>query len=244
MRTASSPHLAGQGATGAPAPHRRLRYLPAVAGASYLAAWVAGLAAWPSNLALNAAASQVAASHRDHATQAVVQYLLVEGLAGVLLGIVLAAAVSTAVGGRLAVWARPAAVLGAVAVVISVTQSVLGVLLTSAATDHDVARAGDLFAAVNRLDGVKMLALSLAAAYLAVRLAPDRPSPRWLRVLAALAAVSLAVSGVTYLFLLNALSGTVYLAGPLLLAWVTGTGIWLTVAGGRRARALVGGRPV
>jgi hypothetical protein len=239
MKTASSPHLDEQHATGqrAPAPRPRLRYLPAVAGVSYLAAWVTGLAVWPSNLALNAAASQVAASHRAHATQAVVQYLLVEGVAGLLLGLVLAAAVSTVRGGRLAVWARPAAVLGAVAVVISVTQSLLGLLLTSAATHHEVSRTGDLFTAVNRLDGVKMLALSLAAAYLAVRLAPARPAPRWLRVLAALAAVSLAVSGVTYLLLANALSGTVYLSGPLLLAWVTGTGIWLTASAGRRAQA-------
>jgi hypothetical protein len=241
MKTASHPQL-GQDAAGAPAPHRRLRYLPAVAGASYLTAWVAGLATWPSNLALNAAASQVAASHREHAAQAVVQYLLVEGLAGVLLGVVLAVAVSTVRSGRLAIWARPAAVLGGIAAVISVTQSVLGVLLTSASTHHEVARAGDLFVAVNRLDGVKMLALSLTAAYLAIRLAPGRPAPRWLRVLAVLAAVSLAASGVTYLFLLNGLSGTVYLSGPLLLAWITGTGIWLTASGRRPARA--GGQPV
>lgn len=241
MKTASHPQL-GRGAPGTPAPLRRLRYLPAAAGAGYLAAWVAGLAAWPSNLALNAAASQVATSHRDHAAQAVVQYLLVEGLAGILLGAVLAVAVSTMRGGRLAVWARPAAVLGGIAAVISVTQSVLGVLLTSASAHHEVGRAGDLFIAVNRLDGVKMLALSLTAAYLAVRLAPGRPAPRWLRVLAVLAAVPLAVSGVTYLFLLNGLSGTVYLSGPLLLAWITGTGIWLSTSGRRPAR--VGGQPV
>jgi hypothetical protein len=226
-------------AAGAPAVSR-LRWLPAVAGASYLTAWVAGLAAWPANLALNAAASQVATSHREHAAQAVVQYLLVEGLAGVLFALVLAVAVSSRRSGRRTVWARPAAVLGVVAAVISVTQSVLGLLLTSASTHHHAARAGHLFVAVNRLDGVKMLALGAVAAYLAVRPAPDRPAPRWLRVLAAAAAVSLAVSGVTYLFLLNASSATVYASGPLLLAWITGTGIWLTVSAGRRAA----GQPV
>jgi hypothetical protein len=241
MKTAPHPQPEA-GAAGVAVPRGRLRYLPAVAGASYLTAWIAGLATWPSNLALNAAAGQVAASHRDHAAQAVVQYLLVEGLAGVLLGAVLVVAVSTVRSGRLVIWARPAAVLGATAAVISVTQSVLGVLLTSASAHHEVTRAGDLFTAVNRLDGVKMLALSLTAAYLAVRLAPGRPAPRWLRVLAVLAAVSLALSGVTYLLLLNTLSGTVYLSGPLLLAWITGTGIWLTVSARRPAGA--GGQAV
>jgi hypothetical protein len=44
-----------------------------------------------------------------------------------------------------------------------------------------------------------------------------------------LAAVSLIVSGVSYLLLANALAWTVYFSGPLLLLWITATGIWLTV---------------
>src|SRR5580692_10223482 len=60
-------------------------YLPAAAGVAYLAAWAAGLAVWPVNLALNATAAQVAASYRANPAEAVAQYLLTEGLAGILL---------------------------------------------------------------------------------------------------------------------------------------------------------------
>jgi hypothetical protein len=214
----------------------RLAYLPAVAGVGYLVAWLAGLAAWPANLALNATSAQVAASHQAHHAAATIQYLLVEGLAGLLLGVVLACAVVSARPGRLVVHARPAAVLGGIAVVISVGQCVLGLLLVAAATGHDVSRAGDLYALVNRLDGVKMLALAGTAGYLASRPEPARLLPRWLRITAAVTAVALAASGVTYLLLVNALAGTVYVSGPLLLAWVTGTGLWLTVAARRGER--------
>lgn len=195
-------------------------------------AWVAGLAAWPSNLALNASSAQVAASHRAHAAPAVTQYLLVEGVAGLLLGVVLAAAWVSAAGRRPGWTARAAGVLGAGAVLVSLTQSVLGLILTAAATNHEIARAGDLFGVVDRLDGVKMLALAGVAAWLAVRFgAHQRPRqlPRWLQAAAVLAAVSLIVSGVSYLLLANALAWTVYFSGPLLLLWITATGIWLTV---------------
>jgi hypothetical protein len=213
-----------------------LAYLPAVAGVGYLVAWLAGLAAWPANLALNATSAQVATSHQAHHAAAATQYLLVEGLAGLLLGVVLACAVVSARRGRLVVHARPAAVLGGIAVVISVGQCVLGLLLVAAATGHDVSRAGDLYGLVNRLDGVKMLALAGTAGYLASRLDPARPLPRWLRVTAVVTAVALVASGVTYLLLANALAGAVYVAGPLLLIWVTGTGLWLTVAARRGER--------
>jgi hypothetical protein len=206
---------------------------PAVAGVGYLAAWVTGLAVWPSNLAVNATSAQVTAAYQAHQAVAAVQYLLVEGLAGILLGAVLTAVVrATAHGPRLA-GVRPAAVLGAVAVTISLLQCVLGLLLVAAASD--ASRAGVLFELVNRLDGVKMLALAGTAAWLAARRGLARRDngarlPRWLRIVTGLAAVALASSAVAYLLLAASLAGLVYLAGPLLLAWITATGILLTVS--------------
>jgi hypothetical protein len=67
--------------------------MPAIAAVTYVAAWAAGLAVWPVNLPINAAGAQVAASYQAHPAQAVAQYLLAEGLAGLLLGVVLAFAV-------------------------------------------------------------------------------------------------------------------------------------------------------
>jgi hypothetical protein len=219
-------------------PRRWLRLLPAWAGICYVAAWVAGLAAWPVNLPLNAADIQVAASYRTHPVGAVSQYLLSEGVAGLLLGIVLAAAL---IGNRDRSRARPwpAIAAAADAVVISLLQAVIGMFLTAAAAHHDVARVGRLSDLVNHLDGWKMLALAAVAAYLAGRRSWDRHPPAWLRAVAALTAAALVVSGLAYLLLANPLAWTVYLSGPLLLLWIAATGIWLT----RSSPAPGAGRP-
>ena len=216
---------------------RRFRW-PAVAGAGYLAAWVAGLAVWPSNLAVNASSTQVSAAYQGHQAVAAVNYLLVEGLAGLLLGAVLTAVLRAAGRGPRLSGVRPVAVLGAVAVLISLLQCVLGQILVASASD--AARAGTLFALINRLDGVKMLALAGTAAWLAARRGvtvrdTGARLPRWLRITAGLAAVALAGSGVAYLLLAQSGAGLVYVSGPLLLLWVTGTGIWLTVSHHRAA---------
>jgi hypothetical protein len=212
--------------------HRRGRgwraRVPAWAGLAYLAAWVAGLAAWPTNLALNATSAQVAAAHRAHVAGAATQYLLVEGLAGLLLGVVLAAGLlggrrAQAVAGR-----RTAIGLGALAVLASLVQCGLGLAVIAAATEHRMAAGGELFALVNRLDGVKMLALAgVAACFIATR-NPAARQPRWLAVTAVAMAVALVASGVTYVALANPLAWTAFVSGPLLLIWVAGTGIWLT----------------
>lgn len=231
--SATAPATAGR-VTG-----RRRAYLPASAAVTYLAAWVAGLAAWPVNLALNASAVQVTAAFRRHPAEALVQFLLVEGLAGLLLGIVLAAAFLRRP--RRAVRSLVPVVAGAVAVVTSVLQCVIGLVLTAAAASHDSARCSDLEALVNRLDGVKMLALAIVAVCLAV----SSGLPRWLRVLSALLAVAIAVSGCAYLVLANVLAWTAYISGLLLLAWVTSVGIWVTATlrAGDRARPRPAARP-
>ena len=114
------------------------------------------------------------------------------------------------------------------AVAVSLLQAVVGMFLIAAATHHDIARAGGLSNLVNRLDGAKMLALAAVAVYLSARGTWDRRLPNWLRALAAAAAAALAVSGVDYLLLANSVAWTVYISGPLLLAWLAATGIWLT----------------
>jgi hypothetical protein len=240
MMTASTPPSTpdaaiGSGPVSSGARERSwLSYLPAYAGVGYLVAWIAGLAAWPSNLALNATSAQVTASYRTHSGPAAVQYLLVEGLAGLLLGVVLGFVVlssrasSVRASSVRASRFLPVAVLGAAAVAISLAQCVLGLVLIAAASRQDVSRAGELSTLVSRLDGLKMLALAGVAAYLAVRAVTGRLTPRWLRAVAALTALALLASGCTYLLLANALAWTVYISGPLLLIWITGTGIRLT----------------
>jgi hypothetical protein len=204
-------------------------YLPGGAGVAYLVAWVAGLAAWLSNLPLNASAAQTAASYAAHQGQAAVQYLLVEGLAGVLLGIVLGCAVRSAAGrGQVGAKVRGAAVLAVVAVVTSVAQCVIGLVLVAAAAGHDVTRCGDLSDLVNRLDGVKMLALAATGACLAAVGGPAPVLPRWLRVVTVPFIIALVASGCAYLALSQSLAWTAYVSGLLLLLWVTSLGVTLT----------------
>jgi hypothetical protein len=207
-------------------------YLPGAAGLAYVVAWAAGLGAWPVNLALNATAGQTAAAYRAHPSGAVVQYVLVEGLAGVLLGVVLACVLRAGrdrVGGRVA---GPAA-LSAIAVITSLSQCVIGLLAAAAAASGHTVDCGSLSDLVNRLDGVKMLALAAAAAWIAV----SGPAlPRWLRALAVPLGLALIASGYAYLTLSNALAWTAYVSGPLLLLWVAGAGIALTVRRRRRSR--------
>jgi hypothetical protein len=228
---------------GPPARRTGLRtYLPGLAGAAYLVAWITGLAAWPSNLPLNATAAQTTAAHAAHAAQAVTQYLLVEGLAGLLLGVVLGSAlIAQRRGSRTprpgggsglrsaGTAALATAALAVVAVGISLVQCVLGLLLTSAAAAHDVSRAGDRFTWVNHLDGVKMLAIAAAALLLAGSGGSAAALPRWLRVVTVPLAAALLVSASAYLALFQPLAWAVYVSGPLLLLWVTGLGIALTV---------------
>lgn len=118
-----------------------------------------------------------------------------------------------------------------VAVITSLTECVLGLLVTAAATGGHVASAGSLFEALSRLDGVKMFALPGATAWLAA----TRPAlPRWLRRVTVLVALALIASGCAYITLSNAFAWTAFVSLPLLLLWVAGAGIALTVAARRR----------
>ena len=212
-------------------------YLPGTAGVAYVVAWAAGLAVWPVNLALNATAGQVAASYRAHPAEASVQYLLIEGLAGVLLGVVLAcelrAARDRAARDRAGRRATGPAVLSAIAVLTSLTQCVIGLFITAAATGGHIASCGTLSDLVNRLDGVKMLALVGATAWIA---AMGPALPRWLRGVTVALGLALIASGYAYLALSSALAWTAYVSGPLLLLWVGSAGVALTVTARRRAR--------
>ena len=219
----------------APATSTGRARLPGAVGIAYVVTWVVGLAVWPVNLALNATAAQVAASHRAHPAEATVQYLLIEGLAALLFGFVLACVLRANRDRRSSRQIAGPAVLSAVAVIASLTQCVLGLLVTAAATGGHVATSGSLFELLNRLDGVKMLALAVAIAWLAA----TRPAlPRWLRRAAVPVALALITSGCAYVTLTNGLAWTAFVSGPLLLLWVASAGIALTVAARRRAPRL------
>ena len=220
------PRDAGTGRT--PGPGRRLGITAAVAGAAYTASWAAGLALPVPNLAVTASGGDVIARYGGHLSAVQAQFALTEGLPAIGLAIVagvLALAARRAGARRLSMIT---VVSGAIAAIISLTQYGLGVALGGAISpDRDPGAVSALFEAVNRLDGAKMLALAVLAAAAAIMAGNGGVLPRWLRYAGGVLAVTITISGVGYLLLIQALAPMAYVAGALLLVFVTGTGVAL-----------------
>jgi hypothetical protein len=200
-------------------------FLPALAGISYGIAWAGGLAAWPSNLSIDATKREIVSLYAAHQSEATAQYLVVEGLAGALLGIVLFSCIW-----RLRrcerTWTSRAAVAGGVAVAVSLLQCLLGLVLVSAASKGYSGQSGDIYQLINRLDGVKQLLLGACVLMLGVLLRTTSNYPLWLGRTAVITGIALLLSGFAYLLLWNVLAGTTFVSLPLLILWVAGTGIW------------------
>lgn len=198
---------------------------PAVAGIAYIAAWAAGLAVWPSNLDVAASGAQVVAVYTAHRVVAIIQYLLVEGLAAVALaGVVMALgqAARRRGAGRLGL---ATVIFGTGAVILSLVQCVLGLVLAdSAVPDSDAGRAAVLFDLISRMDGVKMFALAIMAVA-GIGLVRAGILPRWLGYAGVLLTAALIVSGTGYLLLSSRLATGAFVSLPFLLVWVTGAGI-------------------
>ena len=208
---------------------------PAVAGIGYSTAWVLGLAVWPSNLDVAASNVKVLATYRAHEGAALTQYVLVEGVAAIALAVVVIALGQAACRRGARGLGLAAVVAGLSAVALSLVECALGLLLArSPAADGDTDRAGRLFDLINRIDGLKMVALAVLAVA-GVGLVRGALLPRWLGYIAALLAVALIASGAGYLLLDTTLTQAVFVSGPLLLVLVTGSGI--AVSRTHRSRA-------
>lgn len=196
------------------------------AGYVHSAAWILGLvAAWGATPEVGDTPAGITAAYADRPVQALVQALLVHGVAAVGL-LVLGSGVldwarrtgNTAAG--LAGWAGRAA--GALAG----AQLVLELIAISGADPASPGRTGALFEAVQRTDGVKMLALAtLAAATCAVsRHRHSTLLRRWEIVIGWALAVTITVSGIGYLLLHTAVTPVAFISLPLLLIWIAALG--------------------
>ena len=201
---------------------------PAVAGVAYTAAWAIGLGVWPSNPDVAATGSRVVTAYAGHQGVAMIQSLLVHGVAAVALAVVVLALGQAARRRGAEQLARATVVAGVGAAVVSLLQCAIGLALAGwVVPAGDASRAGLLFAAINRLDGVKMLALAAMAGTGAALVHRTGVLPGWLGYAGGLLAVALVVSGVGYLLLNSTLAPAAFVSGPLLLLWVTGAGISL-----------------
>lgn len=185
----------------------------AVAGATYVLAWLVGLVAAPARPGLSGEAV-LAGFVREHAGLLVVQSLLVHGIAGAALLVVAGSA------GR-ALLSRGTAVTGAVSAVLSFTQvALLAAAVASAGRRADGAAAGFL-AAVDRVDAVKLLALAGFAIASARAGRRKGALPGWAQVLGAVLAGLLVLGAASFVPGLGEPLGVVlFLALPVLLVYV------------------------
>lgn len=202
------------------------RFLLWAVGVAYLLSWVVGLAVFGSSTQVRSSGEQVLSAYTGHAAAVITQFVLTEGVAGLILAVVLWQLASAA-GGSLGHVIR---FTGLIAAGISVSQCVIGVLgATRFLSRHDVLAAGTGYELVTRLDGVKMLLLSAAAMATAIAIHRTRLLlPRWLEIVAVATAATIAVSGVGYLTLDAALALAAYASLPLLIGFITGSAICLS----------------
>ena len=204
------------------------RRAPLLAGVAYSAAWLVGLAIFSSSTEVRASGAEVLAGYAGHQGVAAAQFVLTEVVTAVALTVV---ALSLGRAGGDTWLARAVRITGLVAASIAVVQGVLGVAMTTwAVSGGHAGAAGALSETISRLDGVKMFVLAGLA------LAGGAPGvlPRWLRVVGFALAGAIVVSGVGYLFLLNGPATAAWVSLPLLMLWVTGTGV-VVARGPRRS---------
>ena len=201
-------------------PRRRLLTVTGVAGIAYTLSWIAGLAVAAPSPKLTASGAQIATALAGHQIAVAVQFALTEGLPAAGLAIIAVALARAARRSGAAAAARAALLAGAAAALISLLQFVLGAVLAGTASPGT---AHLLYDAVNRLDGVKMLALAV----LALAGATSRVLPRWLWYTGIALAIAITTSGIAYLLLLQGLAILAIPSGVLLLVFITGTGIVL-----------------
>jgi hypothetical protein len=200
--------------------HRRLLTVTGVTGIAYTVSWIAGLAVAAPSPKLTASGASITAALAGHQAAVVAQFALTEGLPAAGLAVISIALARAARRSGAAGHARVVLVAGLAAALISLAQFVLGAILAAAASP---AAAHLLYESVNRLDGVKMLALAV----LGLAGATSGVLPRWLRYAGITLAVAITCSAVAYLLLLPGLASLAYVSGPLLLLFVTGTGVVL-----------------
>jgi hypothetical protein len=207
--------------------------LPAWAGILFSLSWVVGLSIWSSSADVTKSGAELIRMYAGHEAIAFAQFIFTEGLPALTLGIVLVCLAKYALAANEALLGGIILAAGLAAATISFTQFCLGAYLCLAAVPGNrVAATKTVFDLLNRIDGVKMLLMAIfaLAGFRAIRNGKAR-LPMWLAWAALALAVSIFISGLGFLFLLDGLSPATYASLPLLMLWVTAVGIALARSG-------------
>ena len=203
---------------------------PAVAALFFAAAWVAGLVIGPASLDVTAPDAAVLRAYAESQGAAIAQVVLTQGVAAVALAVVVLALGQAARGRDARRIARRIEVAGLAAVLLSLVQGAHGIRLAGwVAPGGDSAQAGRVFEFINRIDGVKMLLLAIVAVSGMALARQAGMLPRRADFARVVLAAALTGGGVGYLLPDPALAWMALLALPLLLVWVAGMGVWLSL---------------
>jgi len=203
--------------------------LPTWAGIAFSLSWVIGLSIWSSSADVSKSGAELIRLYAGFETIAFVQFIFTEGIPAITLGIVLVCLAKYARAANETLLGKTILVSGLAAAAISFTQFCLGSYLCLASVPGNrEAETKMIFDALNRIDGVKMLLMAVFA-LATFRLARNGRArlPRWLGWTALVLAVTIFLSGLGFLFLLDSLSPATYASLPLLMFWVTSTSIVL-----------------
>lgn len=201
----------------------RARAAVAIAAGTYLAAWLVGVVVAPASPGAFAPVAEVHAFFARHHTAALLQSVLVHGLAGLALaGWVTAAAHRIAADDDQQV--RIGKIAGLAAASLSLAQLGLQLRLAQQASTGNAPGTNWAFDTLNRVDSIKLLVLAvMVATFTLVALRTRTRTRRAGAVLGALGmllAVLLPVSGAAFLLDSAFLTALLYVSLPLLLAWV------------------------
>jgi hypothetical protein len=203
---------------------RRSLSIPAIAGITYVAAWVVGIAVHPDGPAIDASAQQVAQHYADNGAAALGMELLAHGVAAVALVTVAGAVRRLAVRRNQRTTGNVLFGAALTAGVLSLVQMTLGIVLATTASVAHPDRADALFDAMNRVDGVKMIALG-ATVVAGIALAHRSVLPRWLSIVGDLTVLALVPAAYGYLTLDGGIADAAAIALLGLLVWFCGAGI-------------------
>lgn len=200
-----------------------------VAGATYVAAWIAGLLTGPTTPAAAGPDSAIHEYYLQQGPAIVLQSSLIHGLAGAaLLALAWTIPAATLASTRLRL---SVTILGSAAALVSCLQVAFAVAGVSGAPHEAAATSAALLDAINVADTAKLALLAGFAAAASVAAARAGMLPPWVRALATVLVVLLPLGGLAFLLDSAALTAMLYASLPLLLAWAAAIAYFV----GRRA---------
>lgn len=197
------------------------RILAQCAAITYVACWVIGLSTGAPSLALQATGGEITSALQSHQAQASWQFILAEGLAGIMLFLTLWATYRA----RPTQLQRKLLYIGGNTGILSLIMCGLGLwLILNVVPTGDTSLTKTIYDTINRIDGPKMWLLG-AMGVIGFLISRERGLPKWHGYMGTMMAISLGVAGISYGFLIDTLAPAVYVGGILLLCWVLSLGI-------------------